>query len=289
MKDIVERCGATPVVVESPWGRPIDAGDVERAVKGSGAKLLSIVHAETSTGVLQPLDDVCRIAKAHGALVVLDTVTSLGGCDVRIDDWGIDAAYSGTQKCLSCPPGLSPVTFNDRAMEVVHKRKTKVQSWYLDLTMIAQYWGESRVYHHTAPISMNYALREALLLIYEEGMDNRIARHKKNHLALIAGLEAMGLGMLVEKPFRLPSLNTPKVPDGIDEAKVRKHLLDRFSLEIGGGLGPLKGKVWRIGLMGHASSPRNVTTCLTALEDALRAQGYKVQEGAGVRAALELS
>jgi alanine-glyoxylate transaminase / serine-glyoxylate transaminase / serine-pyruvate transaminase len=286
MKDIVERCGATPIVVESPWGKAIRPEDVEKALKGSGARLVAVVHAETSTGVLQPLADICRIAKAHDALMVLDTVTSLGGCDVRIDDWGIDAAYSGTQKCLSCPPGLSPVTMNERAMDVVRKRKAKVQSWYLDLNMIAQYWGESRVYHHTAPISMNYALREALLLIHEEGLDARIARHRTNHLALVAGLEAMGLEMLVDPADRLASLNTVKVPSGIDEAKVRKHLLDRFSMEIGGGLGPLKGQIWRIGLMGHSSSPRNVATCLTALEDALRVQGHRVPAGAGVEAAL---
>ncbi len=288
MEDIVERCGATPIIVECPWGQPINPMDVEGSIKGTGAKLLAIVHAETSTGVLQPLDDICRIADSQGVLLLLDTVTSLGGCDVRIDDWGIDVAYSGTQKCLSCPPGLSPVTFNDRAMEIVRNRKTKVQSWYLDLTMISEYWGEARVYHHTAPISMNYALREALVLVHEEGLDNRIARHTKHHLALVAGLEALGLEMLVDKAFRLPTLNTVRVPDNIDEAKVRRHLLERFSLEIGGGLGPLKGKIWRIGLMGHASSARNVVVCLTALEDAIRVQGTKIHEGAGVKAALEI-
>ena len=288
MKDIVERCGATPIIVESPWGQPINPMDVEGSIKGTGAKLLAIVHAETSTGVLQPLDDICRIADSQGALLLLDTVTSLGGCDVRIDDWGIDVAYSGTQKCLSCPPGLSPVTFNARAMEIVRNRKSKVQSWYLDLTMISEYWGEARVYHHTAPISMNYALREAMVLVHEEGLDNRIARHTKHHLALVAGLEALGLEMLVDKVFRLPTLNTVKVPDNIDEAKVRRHLLERFSLEIGGGLGPLKGNIWRIGLMGHASSARNVVVCLTALEDAIRDQGIKIHEGAGVKAALEI-
>jgi alanine-glyoxylate transaminase/serine-glyoxylate transaminase/serine-pyruvate transaminase len=288
MREIVERCGATPIAVEAPWGRPVDPADVERAVQGSGARLVALVHAETSTGVLQPIEDICRIAKAHGALVALDTVTSLGGCDVRIDDWGIDAAYSGTQKCIGGPPGLSPVTFNDRAMEVAQRRRTKVRSWYLDMTLIAQYWGESHVYHHTAPVPLNYALREALLLVQEEGLEERVARHKKNHLALVAGLEAMGLEMFVEEAHRLPSLNTVKVPDGVDEAKVRKHLLDRFSLEIGAGLGPLRGKIWRIGLMGHASSARNVTTCLAALEDALRAQGHRVPEGAGVKAALEM-
>ncbi|OGG43553.1 MAG: alanine--glyoxylate aminotransferase [Candidatus Handelsmanbacteria bacterium RIFCSPLOWO2_12_FULL_64_10] len=288
MREIAERCGATPIAVEAPWGRPIDPADVERAVKESGAKLVAIVHAETSTGVLQPLGDICRVAKAHGALVVLDTVTSLGGCDVRIDDWGIDAAYSGTQKCLGGPPGLSPVTFNDRAMEVAQKRRTKVRSWYLDMALIAQYWGESHTYHHTAPVSLNYALREALLLVQEEGLEDRVARHRKNHLALVAGLEAMGLEMFVEKAHCLPSLNTVKVPDGVDEAKARRRLLDRFSLEIGAGLGPLRGKIWRIGLMGYASSARNVATCLTALEDALRAQGHRVPEGAGVKAALAL-
>ena len=287
MKDVIERTGATPVVVNAEWGKPIAPEEVRNALKDCGAKLVGIVHAETSTGVLQPLEEISEISKEYGALLVVDAVTSLGGCPVQVDERKIDVVYSGTQKCLSCPPGLAPVTFNDRAMEAVRARKTKVQSWYLDLTMIEQYWGEERVYHHTAPISMNYALREALMLIHEEGLESRFERHRGGHQALVAGVEAMGLGMLVEETYRLPTLNTVRIPERVDDAAVRRHLLERFNLEIGGGLGPLKGQVWRIGLMGHSCTPENVVLCLTALEDALRAQGRKVPEGAGVKAALD--
>ena len=286
MQDVIERTGAAPTVVNAEWGTPIDPEDVRKALKDGGAKLVGIVHAETSTGVLQPLEEISAIAKEHGALLVVDTVTSLGGCPVKADERGIDAAYSGTQKCLSCPPGLAPVTFNDQAMEAVRNRTTKVQSWYLDLNMIEQYWGEARMYHHTAPISMNYALREALLLIHEEGLEARFERHLQGHRALVAGAEAMGLQMLVDEAYRLPTLNTVRIPDGVDDAAVRRHLLEHFNLEIGGGLGPLKGQVWRIGLMGHSCNSENIVLCLTALEDALRVQGITVPEGAGVKAAL---
>ncbi|MDI3534488.1 MAG: alanine-glyoxylate transaminase / serine-glyoxylate transaminase / serine-pyruvate transaminase [Thermosediminibacterales bacterium] len=288
MADIVERCGAEVIKVEGEWGDIIKPEQVESALKGSGAKLVGIVHAETSTGVRQPLEDIAKIAHENGALLLADTVTSLGGLEVKIDEWGVDVAYSGTQKCLSCPPGLSPVTFNEKAREVIRNRKTKVQSWYLDLTMIENYWGQERFYHHTAPITMNYALREALRLIHEEGLQQRFARHQKNSDAFVAGIEAMGLSMLPPKEYRLPSLNAVKIPDGVDDVKVRKMLLDKFNIEIGGGLGVLKGKIWRVGLMGYSSSQRNVMLLLAALETALKAQGYSVKEGAGIAAAAEV-
>lgn len=288
MKDIIERCGAVPIVIEAEWGRAIDPADVEKSLKNNGAKLVAVVHAETSTGVLQPLEDISKIAKEHGALFLVDTVTSLGGTEVKVDDWGMSACYSGTQKCLSCPPGLSPVTFNDAALVVVHNRKTKVQSWYLDLTMIERYWGEERVYHHTAPISMNYALREALLLVKEEGLTSRFERHLLNHKALVAGIEAMGLRMLVPPAERAPMLNAICVPEGIDEAKIRKQLLEKYSIEVGAGLGPLKGKIWRVGLMGHSSRAENVMLFLMAFERVLKSQGFKMRQGAGIEIASDL-
>jgi len=216
----------------------------------------------------------------------VDTVTSLGGVEVAVDAWKIDLCYSGTQKCLSCPPGLAPVTFSERATEMVRKRKTKVQSWYLDLNMLEQYWGEERVYHHTAPVSMNYALREALLLIHEEGLKGRWDRHLRNHQALVRGVEAMGLEMAVEPEYRLPSLNTVRIPEGVDDVQARRFLLDVFSMEIGGGLGDFKGKVWRVGLMGHSCTLKNVVFFLNALEAALKAQRVELVSGVGVQAAL---
>ncbi len=285
MLDITKRCGAEPIVVEQEWGKPIDPEDVKGAAQGSGAKLIAIVHAETSTGVLQPLGEISQIAADNDALLVVDAVTSLGGCELKIDELGIDAAYSGTQKCVGCPPGLSPVTFNDRAMNAIKSRKSKVQTLYLDMTWLEKYWTEERLYHHTAPISLHYALREALILIEEEGLENRFARHIRNHKALVRGLEAMGLQMLVEDSYRLPTLNTVRIPDGVDDAVVRSFLLNEYNLEIGGGLGELKGKMWRVGLMGYTSDPKNVLYFLCALEDALKRQGYKVPEGAGSAAA----
>ncbi|HQK23531.1 MAG TPA: alanine--glyoxylate aminotransferase family protein [Candidatus Latescibacteria bacterium] len=280
MKEIAERCGANVVTVEAPWGSAIDAGDVEKAMKVTpGVKLVAFVHAETSTGVLQPVDDIWRLAHEHGALVLADTVTSLGGAPVLTDDWGLDIVYSGTQKCLSCPPGLAPVTFNERALNVIRGRKTKVQSWYLDATMLMRYWGEERVYHHTAPISMNYALCEALHLVLEEGLEARWKRHVWNHRALVAGIEAMGLSMAVNEAIRAPMLNAVVVPDGIDEKRVRRSMLDGMNVEIGAGLGPLAGKIWRIGLMGYSSRPENVLTCLSALNAALREQGRRCPDG----------
>lgn len=289
MKDVAERCGAEVTAVEVAWGEAIAAEQIEAALKQRAYKLVGIVHAETSTGVLQPLVDIARLVKDSGALLLVDAVTSLGGVELAVDELGIDLCYSGTQKCLSCPPGLAPITFSERALDSMRQRANKVQSWYLDLSMIEKYWGEERVYHHTAPISMNYALREALVLIAEEGLEKRWQRHLRNHQALVRGVEAMGLEMAVAPPLRLPSLNAIKVPKGADEAGVRQQLLQVFSLEIGAGLGELKGKVWRVGLMGYASSMRNVLFFLSALELALCEQGIEIERGLAAQAAIELS
>ncbi len=271
MCDVAERCGAKVTKVEAPWGRIIEAGQVADALKkGTKPKLVAIVHAETSTGALTPVEEISKLARDAGALMLLDTVTSLGGCPLRLDDWGIDAVYSGTQKCLSCPPGLSPVSLSPRALEVATKRKTKVQSWYLDVNLLASYWGEQRVYHHTAPISMNYALHEALRLVLEEGLENRWRRHEQNYLALKAGLKELGLGIASQEGHQLWQLNAVTVPVGADEAGVRKQLLTDFNIEIGAGLGPMKGKIWRIGLMGAASTPENVKKVLGALKVCLK-------------------
>lgn len=285
MKENVERCGAKAVVVEDAWGTPVDTGKVEAALKANpGAKALAFVHAETSTGVESDAGALCALAHAHGALAMVDTVTSLGGIPVLVDQWGADAVYSGSQKCLSAPPGLSPVTFSARAVEVLKSRKTKVQSWFLDLTLLTAYWGggAKRTYHHTAPVNALYGLHESLVMLHEEGLEASWARHRAMHEALKAGLEAMGLGLLVAEDSRLPQLNAVTVPDGVDEAAVRAQLLSRFGLEIGAGLGALAGKVWRIGLMGQSATPRHVMTCLTALESVL---GDKVKAGAGPAAA----
>jgi alanine-glyoxylate transaminase/serine-glyoxylate transaminase/serine-pyruvate transaminase len=288
MSDIVGRLGAKLVRVEAEWGKPIEPEAVEKALKKERVKLVAIVHAETSTGVMQPIEEISRIAKKHGALLVVDTVTSLGGCEVEVDKWGIDACYSGTQKCLSCPPGLSPVTFSDAAMEALRARASKVSSWYLDLSMIEKYWGKERAYHHTAPISMIYAFREALRIIIEEGLEARFERHRLNHLALAAGLKMLEVDLLVEEPYRLPMLNAALIPDGVSDVNVRKHLLGKFGIELGGGLGPLKGRIWRIGLMGHSSTRQNVILFLTALENALAAESMKVSPGAAASTAMEV-
>jgi len=286
LAEVVERAGATAVRVEAPWGRVVRAEQIEAALRGCRRpKLLALVHAETSTGVWQPLEDAVRLAHDHGALFLTDCVTSLGGVPVEIDAWGIDAAYSGTQKCLSCPPGLAPVTFGPRALDALHGRKTRVQSWYLDLTLLERYWGEERVYHHTAPISMNYALLEALRLVAEEGLPARFARHRLNHAALAAGLAALGLELAAEEGHRLPMLNAVTVPEGVDEARVRGQLLAGHGIEIGGGLGPMKGRVWRIGLMGESSQRVHVLAVLAALEEALRAERRLPAPGAAVAAA----
>ncbi|HEY8516834.1 MAG TPA: alanine--glyoxylate aminotransferase family protein [Candidatus Binatia bacterium] len=273
MVEIARRCGAHVVPVEVPWGEVIDVERLRSALdalpQGKKARLVAAVHAETSTGARQPLEELSRLAHERDALFVVDTVTSLGGTPVEVDAWGIDACYSGTQKCLSCPPGLSPVTFGERALERVRARKTPVQSWYLDVSLLEQYWGSDRVYHHTAPVSMVYALYEALRIVHEEGLEARFARHLRNHRALVAGLDALGLAMPVAPEHRLPMLNAVSVPDGVDEAGVRKQLLDEHGIEIGAGLGPWKGRVWRIGLMGESSTAGNVLLVLHALGETL--------------------
>jgi alanine-glyoxylate transaminase/serine-glyoxylate transaminase/serine-pyruvate transaminase len=284
--DIVERCGGTLLKAEAPWGRVIEPDDVAAALRRTRSpKLVAVVHAETSTGAWQPLEEISRLTHNAGALLMVDTVTSLGGCPVRVDDWGIDACYSGTQKCLSCPPGLSPISFSQRAVDTLQRRKTKVQSWYLDLTMIAQYWGEERVYHHTAPISMNYALLEALRLVDEEGLEARWQRHERNHRALKAGLAAMGIELASQEGHQLWTLNSVRIPHNVHDLATRQALLDEFDIEIGGGLGVLKGKTWRIGLMGESSTPANVLQVLAALERLLPRQGHAVQPGSALAAA----
>jgi alanine-glyoxylate transaminase/serine-glyoxylate transaminase/serine-pyruvate transaminase len=280
MCDIVNRVGGRVIRVDAPWGRTVDPQAVREAIKGRHPKLVAVVHAETSTGVRQPLDDLSAIAHEAGALFVVDTVTSLGGLEVALDRMAIDVSYSATQKCISCPPGLSPASFNEAAMSVIAKRKTPVLSWYLDMSMVKSYWGEERKYHHTAPINMIFALREALRIVSEEGLEARFARHQLNHRALVAGVEAMGLSMFVPEAERLPSLNAVAIPEGVDDLKTRKALLNEFGIEIGGGLGALAGKIWRVGLMGHSSTPRNVFLFLSALETVIQAQGYKVRPGA---------
>ncbi len=280
MCDIVGRLGAKLIRLDFEWGQGVDPDTVRNAVKGASPKLVAVVHAETSTGVCTPLEDLSKIAHDAGALFLVDTVTSLGGMEVGVDAWGIDAVYSGTQKCLSCPPGLSPISLGPAALETLDSRKTPVVSWYLDMTMVRNYWGGDRKYHHTAPINMVYALREALRIVAEEGLEARFERHRLNHLALVAGVEAMGLSMLVAETERLPMLNTVCIPDGADDAKARGALLRQFGIEVGGGLGDLAGKVWRVGLMGNASSKRNVCLFLAALETVLKGQGVKVASGA---------
>lgn len=276
MVDVAERCGARVIKAEAPWGKIIEAQQIAEALKQCRPKLVAIVHAETSTGALTPVEEISRLAHEAGALLMLDTVTSLGGCPVKIDEWQVDAVYSGTQKCLSCPPGLAPASLSKRALEVARQRKKKVQSWYLDVNMLASYWGQERVYHHTAPITMNYALHEALRLTLMEGLENRWRRHQKNHEALKAGLAVLGLGLAAQEGHQLWQLNTVSVPEGTDEAAVRKRLLTDFNIEIGAGLGPLKGKIWRVGLMGETSTRENVKIFLRALSQILTEGGRKV-------------
>src|SRR6266853_4843512 len=286
MADVAERCGAKVIKVEAPWGQIIEPAQIVAALKKCRPKLVAIVHAETSTGALTPVEEISILAHNAGALFLLDTVTSLGGCPVEIDEWQVDAVYSGTQKCLSCPPGMSPVSLSPRAMEVATKRKTKVQSWYLDVNLLASYWGQDRVYHHTAPISMNYSLHEALRLVLNEGSENRWRRHEQHHLALKAGLKAIGLPIASQEGHQLWQLNAVTVPDGIDEAAVRKRLLSDFNIEIGAGLGPLKGKIWRVGLMGETSSKANVKAFLSALGQILNDSGRKTETEAALAAAV---
>jgi alanine-glyoxylate transaminase/serine-glyoxylate transaminase/serine-pyruvate transaminase len=266
MVDVAERCGARVIKAESPWGRIIEPQQIADVLKRTRPKLVAIVHAETSTGALTPVEEISKLAHDAGALLVLDTVTSLGGCPVRIDEWKVDAVYSGTQKCLSCPPGLAPVSLSPRALGLATHRKSKAQSWYLDVNLLASYWGQDRVYHHTAPISMNYALHEALRLVLLEGLEQRWHRHEQNHLALKSSLADMGLALASQEGHQLWQLNAVRVPEGMDEAAVRKKLLTDFDIEIGAGLGPLKGQIWRVGLMGETSTLDNVQTFLSALD-----------------------
>ncbi len=284
MADIAERCGGRPTIVEGEWGHAIDVNKVESALKQTKAKVVAVVHAETSTGAMNPVKEISELAQKQGALVLVDTVTSLGGMPLKIDEWGIDICYSGTQKCLGCPPGMAPITFSERAMEAVRNRKTKVQSLYLDLGLLDTYWGEKSAYHHTAPISMVYAVREALRLVLEEGLEARFKRHHLNHTALVAGLEAMGLNILPGKDERLWTLNAVVIPEGVDDAKVRNRLLEEYSIEIGGGLGVLKGKLWRVGLMGYTSNRSNVLLFLSALEAILCSEGLNIEQGAASQA-----
>jgi alanine-glyoxylate transaminase/serine-glyoxylate transaminase/serine-pyruvate transaminase len=266
MVDVAQRCGAQVDTVEAEWGTALDAQKFKTALAHKKYKVVAVVHAETSTGVLQPLDDIAKIVRENGALFLVDAVTSLGGAPVRVDELGIDACYSGTQKCLGCPPGLSPVTFSERAVEVIRNRKVKVQSWYLDLSMIEKYWGSERVYHHTAPISMNYALHEALRLVLEEGLEGCWKRHRQVHETFVREMRKLELEPAVAEAIRAPMINAVKIPEGVDDPKVRQRLYDEYNIEIGAGLGPLKGKIWRVGLMGHGARVENVEILAKALK-----------------------
>ncbi len=289
MKENVERCGATAIMVEDEWGTACDPAKLEAALKAHPeATTVAFVHAETSTGASTDVKTMCDLAHAHGCLTIVDAVTSLGGTELRVDDWGIDAIYSGTQKCLSCTPGLSPVSFSPAAVERIQNRKTKVQSWFLDLNLVMGYWGQGakRAYHHTAPINALYALHEALVLLKEEGLENAWARHAKHHNALKAGLETLGLSFIVPEADRLPQLNSVSIPDGVDDAQVRGILLNDYNLEIGAGLGVMAGKVWRIGLMGYACRKDNVLTCVSALGEVLGRVGVDVDAKKAMAATL---
>lgn len=288
MADVAERAGATVHRIERPWGEVFTPEEIKAAIARCNPKVVGIVMAETSTGAAQPIQELSDLVHDAGALFLVDAVTSLGGMPIEVDGWQIDAIYSGSQKCLSCPPGLSPVSFSTRALDVIMKRKRKVQSWYLDVSMLASYWGMERVYHHTAPINMSYALFEALQLIHEEGMENCFARHRLNHRALKAGLTALGIEYAAQEGHQLPMLNAVRIPAGIDDMRVRGDLLNRFGIEIGGGLGAFKGKVWRIGLMGYGARSANVVYVLASLEQLLAEQGYRFQHGASLAAAEEV-
>jgi len=285
LADMAERAGGEVSKIERPWGEVFELREIEDALARIRPKVVAIVLAETSTGAWQPMNEICAPIHESGALLILDTVTALGGIPVELDAWHVDAAYSGTQKCLSCPPGLAPVSFSDRAVEKILKRREKVRSWYLDVSLIANYWGGDRVYHHTAPINMTYALHEALRLVLEEGLVECLVRHRLNHRALKAGLAALGIGYATQEGHQLYQLNAVRIPDGVDDATVRRALLERFGIEIGAGLGAFKGKVWRIGLMGYASRQSNALLLLAALEQLLAEQGYEFSHGAGVAAA----
>ena len=286
LADIAERCGAKVHIVDSTWGKPVDVqGLADELAKHPKVKAVGVVHAETSTGVLTPLPEITELIHRHGALAIVDAVTSLGGHEMLMDDWGIDVCYSATQKCLGAPPGLAPISLSEAAMEVVNSRETKVQSFYFNLKDLESYWNQIRAYHHTSPISMTYAFREALRMVMEEGIENRIERHARVAAALRSGLEALGLGLLADPDYRLNPLTTVAVPDGIDDAKVRRSLLDDYNIEIGGGLGEFQGKAWRIGLMGESAREMNVFAVLSALETILTKNGYEVAYGSSLAAA----
>ncbi len=286
MVEVAERHGAQVHKLEVPWGESIPIERAVAAIRKAKPRAVAMVHAETSTGVLQSVEEIFAAAREVGALTILDCVTSLGGLPVEVDRWGIDAAYSCTQKCLGCPPGLSPVTFSARAMERVLARKTKPHSFYLDLALLSRYWSEERVYHHTAPASLFYALAEGLELIDEEGLSARFARHEKNHRSLVLGLSALGLSLLGAPEHHLPVLHAVEVPEGVDEAAVRRELLQQHAIEIGAGLGPLRGKIWRIGLMGASSTSQHVLALLAALEQSLHRLGVNTRSG-GTQAAIQ--
>lgn len=287
MPEIARRYGASVREIKVPWGKATQPEEIAKALKEKPAKVVALVHGETSTGVLQThLSEIAKICHDAGAILLVDTVASLGGTDFQTDKWDIDAVYTGTQKCLGVPPGLAPITFGKRAEEILNKRKSKVTSWYFDLTMIRDYWNEKRVYHHTGPVNMTYALHEGLRLIQEEGLPARVARHAKMATALYAGVEAMGLKLFVENPAeRCPTLTTVLVPEGADDVATRKMLLEQHNIEIGGGLGELKGKAWRVGLMGEGARPNKVLVFLSALGGILKKQGCKISAGASVEAA----
>jgi alanine-glyoxylate transaminase/serine-glyoxylate transaminase/serine-pyruvate transaminase len=288
MKENVTRSGGVVIPVDDEWGKAVDPVKLEETLKSNpDVKLVAFVHAETSTGALSDAKTLVELAHKYNCLTIVDAVTSLGGVPVLVDEWGIDAIYSGSQKCLSCTPGLSPVSFNDAALEKISQRKHPVQSWFLDLNLVMGYWGEGakRAYHHTAPINALYALHEALVILQEEGLETAWKRHQLNHLALRAGVAALGLEFIAKEDERLPQLNTVTIPQGIDDATVRNRLLQDYNLEIGAGLGALAGKTWRIGLMGHASNKTNVLFCLGALEAILTDMGADIKSGVAVKAA----
>ena len=292
MKENVERCGGVAVMIQDAWGTAVDPAKLEASLKeNSDAKIVAFVHAETSTGALSDARTLCEIAHKYDCLTIVDAVTSLGGVPVLVDEWGIDAIYSGTQKCLSCTPGLSPVSFNAQAVDKIRNRKSKVQSWFLDLNLVMAYWGSggggARAYHHTAPINALYGLHESLVMLEEEGLENAWQRHAYHHQALRAGIEAMGMSFIVPEGDRLPQLNAVTIPEGVVDADVRKQLLTDYDLEIGAGLGDLAGKVWRIGLMGYACNKKNVLFCLGALDAVLGGMTDNINKGVAVAAAME--
>ena len=286
MGEIVERCGAKLTRMDIPWGTAADPDQVRQAVRGKKLKLLGVVHSETSTGVCQPLEPLRQIAQETGALLVVDTVSSLAGLPLEVDRWGLDVCYSGSQKCLACPPGLAPITVGEHAMEVLRHRRTPVQSWYLDLSMVEKYWGPERTYHHTPPVNMLFGMHEALRILQQEDLEAAWARHRKCHLAFVAGLEALGLQMFVQDPaLRAATVNTITVPQGVEDAAIRARLMERFQIEIAGGLGQLKGRIWRVGLMGLTATSASVLLLLAALESVLAESRFGLDKGAGVAAA----